>query len=84
MDAEQIVAVLRAPEGGHGWCGDGCHLRHLHREDVQTILDLAGVTHMQRVITEYVNEVESGQKFDALVRLVPGLTSDDGMYGEGA
>jgi hypothetical protein len=41
----------------------------------------AEVVRMRRVITEYVNEVESGQKFDALCLLVPGLVSDDGVYG---
>lgn len=33
------------------------------------------------VIAEYVNHVESGEKFGALVELVPGLVSDDGAYG---
>lgn len=41
----------------------------------------AEVRRMRRVIAEYVNEVESGQKFDALCLLVPGLVSDDGAYG---
>jgi hypothetical protein len=38
------------------------------------------IARMRRVITEYVNEVESGQKFDALCLLVPGLVFDDGVY----
>jgi len=36
---------------------------------------------VRQIITDYVNEVESGEKFGALVEAVPGLWSDDGMYG---
>lgn len=35
----------------------------------------------RQVITEYVNAVDDGEKFGALVDLVPGLVSDDGQYG---
>jgi hypothetical protein len=56
---------------------DGCHYSWpmIARTLANEIED------MRRVITEYVNEVESGQKFDALCLLVPGLASDDGAYG---
>ena len=40
----------------------------------------AELDRMRQVIAEYVCEVESGERFDALVRLVPGLVSDDGAY----
>lgn len=40
------------------------------------------IDRMRQVITAYVEHVESGERFDALVRLVPGLVSDDGMYGD--
>ena len=47
---------------------------------------VAGVLHdeivwIRKVITEYVNEVDNGEKFGALVELVPGLASDDGQHG---
>lgn len=35
---------------------------------------------VREVIRGYVNEVESGQRFDELVHVVPGLVSDDGTY----
>lgn len=39
------------------------------------------VLELERVIREYVGEVENGEKFGALVESVPGLESDDGQYG---
>lgn len=39
------------------------------------------IDRVREVITAYVGDVADGEKFDALVRLVPGLVSDDGMYG---
>lgn len=41
----------------------------------------AELARMRQVIRDYVNHVESGERFDALARLVPGLQSDGGRYG---
>jgi hypothetical protein len=43
---------------------------------------LVQIDRMRQVITAYVGEVESGERFDELVCLVPGLVSDDGVYGD--
>lgn len=65
MDAVE-TALAAARSGGAEWLA-------------RTLAD--EVARLRKVITEYVAEVESGEKFDALVCSVPGLTSDDGVYG---
>jgi hypothetical protein len=41
------------------------------------------VTRLHNVIRHYVDGVEHGDRFDALVSSVPGLESDDGQYPSG-
>jgi hypothetical protein len=40
------------------------------------------IDRMRQVITAYVEDVSNGERFDELVCLVPGLVSDDGVYGD--
>lgn len=55
------------------------NLADFEREEVAPLR--REIARMQQVIRDYAGHVESGEKFDALVSLVPGLVSDDGAYG---
>lgn len=75
--AEKYAHQLAASWAKHG---GGLKLAHLLAEYDRRGAELERV---QQVIREYVWAVEDGTRFDALVSVVPGLESDDGVYPTG-